>query len=300
MRFATALGLGYRRTRRHAALALVPYALALLPALGLAALASPGLADALDHSLFARRAMGEESFAVWHELTRVPTVQQPPLTTAALVLWLAVALAGIVAAGGLVESLLERTARGGAPFAVGCVRHLGRFLRAALTHALALLVAFGLFAAAAAALEGQLPKLDGRLVLALRWVELAAAGLVLLPFGLAYDLSRIAAASHGGRSMVRGYLRALGHVLRNLPALVPLYLMPAGAGVVLFGGFLAAAARFTAASLPQVLLLFAAQQLVLLSLAALKLWLLASEVSYFQAIGEPGWAGYRLETPRHQ
>ena len=109
----------------------------------------------------------------------------------------------------------------------------GKFveLRAALVHAVALLVAFGLFAAAAAAVEALLPRLDARLELAFRWVELAAAGLLVVPFGLAYDLSRIAAASHGGRRMLRGYLRALWHVLRGLPSLLPLYLAPAGLGV---------------------------------------------------------------------
>jgi hypothetical protein len=287
---ATAIALGWKLLRRRPGLVALAYLAVLAPALLAAASAVGGLDQALSRSLFAQRLLGGEPLGPWMDFLRSP--ERPGLPGAGvLVPQFAVALVlQLLLAAGTVEALLGRLPRRQRPFLTGIGRHGWPFVRSALAFAaglglVAALMGLVLAATGAAARAAQ----DERLELA-GW---ALAGLVgFLAFAaldLAYDLSRVAAASHGDPRMLIGLLRALRHVLRRPGALVPLYLafvlMVAGVHLAYF----AAALAWSPAGAGGVVVMVASQQLLMLSRAGLAVWLWGAEVSYYQGIGEPRW-----------
>ena len=111
--------------------------------------------------------------------------------------------------------------------------------------------------------------------------------LLWAPLDLAADLSRIAAARHDQRSMVRGFFRALGTVLRRPGLFLPMYvvflLLPA---LALFVYYLVRS-PWSASTLVLILLSMALQQLVMIVRAYFKLGFWGAEIAAFRELDEP-------------
>jgi hypothetical protein len=294
MRFVRFVGFGLRSARRRPGLALLVYLAALVPALAVAALAAFEMGPRLAASLFARQALEGNRFGVWSDLTQNAESGWSVVVAAAWVLVPLVALAQVLVAAGVVESLLFREHRREHPFLLGVGRHGWRFVRSAVCYLLAL-VPVAALAGAVSGLAGERAGAAGNPQLQLAgWGAAALVALLLfVPIDLAYDLSRLAAASHGeGRTLV-GFFRALLHAVRHPLRLAPLWLAFALPAAALHLGFLALRAAWTPGEGWEIALLVLVQQLPFLAAAFLRVGLWGSEIAYYQAIGEPHWAGRR-------
>ncbi len=290
MKFLTAIRLGFHRVHRRWGIVLLAYLAALLPALFVASLFRADLAESLDKSLFAARVWSGQRFAVWSDFGFSSGYDLGPVWGGLGLRFWAVVLVQILVSAGIVESLLGATSRREHPFVAGVGRHGWRFLRAALWFAVALVLVavpvsgafYGLGHYAREIGDGSL-QLYGGLVIAL------LAGLVFVPFKVAYDLSRIAAAAHDEGSTCRGFLRALGHAFAHPVILWPLFLTFALAAIALQIGYFAVREVWVPGGPLLVLALFAGQQALLFVHAYLRTGLWASEIAYYQGIGEPRW-----------
>jgi len=294
VRWLRAAGLGLRGARRRPGLVAIVWLAALLPALGLAIVAWDEIAGDLSHSLFAAEALRGGRVAVWGEL-RGPESDLDAVYSAALLGALAMVVVHALVAAGVVETLLGRHRRGDRPFVRGVALHGWRFLRSAGWFLLAAALLAGLVAAAMAAVTEHAPS--GSAQLAGWGAVLAVALLLYMPLDLAYDLSRIAAAAHGDGRMLVGFLRALGHSFRRGLVLFPLWLLFTLAILAVHLGWIAARAELAPGSLGEVALVLAAQQLVFLLAAFLRVALWSAEVAYVQGAGDPRWAGRRAKRP---
>jgi len=283
------LSAGFALATRHKRLIVVLWLVPLLPALVIGAMAASNLSASLGHSLFSDRVLDGDWFAVWSEFKASPSNDlEPMLHQGVLVLALLTLGLHLVVSAGVVEVVLERRAQ--FPFVLGARRNFLRFLRTAVIHlgATALvivpcaLVTKGCFKLAETRADGRLDILG---------VVLAAALFLLLwaPLDLASDLSRIAAVRHDDRSMLRGYLRCVGAVLRRPGLFVPLYLafvtLPLGLSLIYYG----LRAPWTPSTAGAILVLLLGQQAVMLGRATLKLLFWGAEVAAFRDLGQPPW-----------
>ncbi len=283
---------GLRGARRRAGLVLLVYLSTLAPALLALAPAAGPLAAGLGHSRFAARALAGDRFGVWEDLGNDPRTA-PSFAGLRAALPTALLLQILLAAG-VVEALLGRERRGEHPFLLGIGRHGWRFARASVWFAGALVVLAALAAVATRAVnQAAAAASDGRLQIA-GWALVAlAVVLVFAPLELAHDLSRVAAAAHGeGRTLV-GFVRALGHALRHPLRLAPLWIVFALPLAALGVAYLAGRAAWGPSGAGGVALLIAAQQLVFLVVAFLRVGFWGAEIAYYQALGEPHWCGRR-------
>lgn len=294
MRFLVALRLGLRRAARHPWLALAVYLFSLAPPLFLLWLASPLFAGPLDHSPFAEGLLSGRAFAVWSDLWTSSHSTLAPLAARLGPLLVLAALLQVPLAAGAVEVLLERQPSGRDAFFLGVGRHLGRFLRSALWFAAGLLViaiaagAVTWLGSSRAAASG-----DSRQQLA-GWAGAAILALLLLaPLALAYDLSRLAAASHGQGSTLRGLLRALRFVLLRPALFLPLFLSFALLVAGLHLAYAALTLPWNDTTAGQVALLFLVQQTLMLLRAFLKLTVWSAELTCYQALGDPPFCAPR-------
>lgn len=292
MRFARAFALGLKRAWRHPGLVLLTYLVSLIPALLLAARTAPGLRQALDHSLFASRAMEGWGDAVLLDYLRTPANPPLPDLGAAMPYLALTLLAQILLAAGTVEVLLERAPRKGLALWQGMGRWGWRFLRSALWMGIAVVVLLVLLGVVYAVIAGVAEETrNGNLLVAAR-IAVPLLGLLLFaPLDLAYDLSRIAASSHGDRRTFVGLFKALGHVLTRPGFFLPFYLSLVLLALGLHAGWLALTLPWTPATLGQVMLLAAGQQAVMLLRAGLRVSFWGAEVSYYLGAGEPPWCG---------
>jgi hypothetical protein len=296
MRFLTALRLGFHRLHRRPSVVLFAYLAALVPALLIASLVRSDFAASLDDSLFAGQVFAGNRFGVVIDFLASSGNDLKPILGGLGVRILVMLLVQIAVSAGIVEVLLGATARERHPFLLGIGHHTWRFLRTAFWFLLSLAVAAGALGmvfklAADRATEAG----DGSLLLAARIGLLVVVLFGFGPFKLAYDLARVAAAAHGdGRTLV-GFFRAFGHCLRRPAILLPLYLTFALLAVALYAGVFAARDLWSPPSPLFVVALFAAQQAVLLLRAYLRGGLWASEIAYYQAIGEPRWCRRRTK-----
>lgn len=292
MRFLTVLRLGFHRLHRRPAVVLLAYLGALVPALLIASLIHADLAASLDDSLFAGRVFSGDRLGVWIDFLNSDANHLAPILGSFGRNLLLVFLVQIVVSAGLVEMLLGTTARARHPFLLGIGHHTWRFLRSALWFLLSLAAAAVVLAVAFKPLADRATAAgDGTLLLYARIGLLVVALVAFGPLKLAYDLSRVAAAAHGdGRTFV-GFFRAFGHCLARPAILLPLYLSFALAALALHVGAFAARDLWSPPAPLFVVALFAAQQAVLLARAYLRGGLWASEIAYYQAIGEPRWCG---------
>lgn len=299
MRAWTVLGFGWRRLRRHPAIVLAPFGLAAAPALALAWLSTSPFAAALDSSLYAQKSVEQGSLSAWIELfssaVSAPVPAPFPWLSSLLLSTAVVVLGQVLVAGGLVETLLERQVGSRATFAAGMARNAPRFAISLLwVVVVAGLVLLGLglgFMVVGGLLEDLVPL---PLTVA---PALAALAVFLVPLHLAFDLSRIAVASHGGRRCLSGLLAAWWHLIRHPMGLVPVYVVCVL--VVLVAGAAGWGIHWqhlptSTAGLGLFLLI---HHLSLLVGAACRCLLWSSAVGYYQAIGEPAWAGRALRGP---
>jgi len=288
MQFTNSLSEGFRIARRHKRLIVILWLVPLVPALVLGAIAASNLVPNLGQSLFADRALDGDWFIVWMEFRSSPIDElQPILGRGVVVMALLTLMLQIVLSAGIVGALLEREERH--PFITGISRNLFRFARTAILSAVmtaisaALCIALarrGFFKLAEAQGDGRF-DIVGVIVAAVLFVVLWA------PFDLASDLSRISAARHDDRSMVRGFFRAWLSVLKKPGLFVPLYLvfllLPLAVHVI----YSLLRSPFTPSTMAALLVLVVAQQTVMVVRAFLKLGFWGAEVAAFRGLDEP-------------
>lgn len=287
MQFLSCLGEGFRIAARHKRLVLVLWAAPLLPAVVLAVMVAANLGPALGPSLFADGVLEGGWFVVWSEFRSSPLDALEPILGAGVAAMVLLGLAlQVVLSAGVVEVVLERRERH--PFVMGVRSNVLRFARTTLLLAVGTLLAA---AAAAAVARGSFKlaeaQADGRVDL----VGAAFAGLVFLALWLpqraAADLSRIAAAHHDQRSMTRGYLRALGAVLRRPGLFGPLTASFVVLPAALHLGYFVLRSPWTPATAAAIAVLLVAQQAVMVLRALFKLGFWGAEVAAFRRLGEP-------------
>lgn len=293
IRSLTLTGHGLQRARRHLGSVLLVYLASLIPALLMVSLLSADLAPALDESLFAERLLGDEGFAVWVDFQRSESADLQPIASVLLWRFALVVLLQILVAAGLVEVLLERAGEEERPFLVGVGRHGFRFVRSALV--------FGVFLAAVVALTAPMRAAfeegSGKVGLIGMLVNGLVVFLLYMLVDLAYDFSRISAASHGQGRMLVGFFKALGFVFRHLLVLVPLYLLFTLLVVGLQLGTVVVRSGWAVDTPGDVLGWLLAQQAVFFAVTFLRTALWGAEVTYFQGIGEPQWCGRKKPEP---
>lgn len=289
MRFTRCLSAGLDGARRHPRLVVIHFMVSFAPALLLVIMAGSSMAPALDRSLHAERVLEGEWFAAWPDFAASRLNHLDPVLGSGVLLALLVAVAlQVVAAAGTVEVLIERRLPSPTPFLSGVAAHSWRFARCALWFAASAAVALGL-ALGVRRLFDHLAESasDGRLDL----VGWAAAGLTLFlllaPLTLGYDLARIAAARHHQASMLRGFLRGVWTVLRRPALFLPLALAFVLVPLTLHLVFAVVRDRWTPATAAAVAALVAAQQLVMLLRAVLKVTFCGAEVAAYEGLGAP-------------
>lgn len=294
MRSLAPIRFGLRSARRRLGLVLLVYLIGLVPTLLVGLMVAEDLADGLAHSPFAAEALGGERWGVWQELGADPKADLSGALGGLYALAVLGLLVHVLVAAGIVEVLLFREPRGEHPFLLGIGRHGWRFVRSAIWFGGAMLLLVGLVAGGFGVVyELAAERADAGLQLAGWIVVLALVSVLFVPLDLAYDLSRIAAAGHGDRRTLVGFVRAFGHALRHPLRLAPLWLFFNVLAVALVVGYVLARAAVTPSNGLHLALLLAAQQLVFLLLAFLKVGRWGAEIAYYQAIGEPRWCGRR-------
>jgi len=299
MIFTGLLAEGFRLARRHPRLVLVAYLVPLLPALALVWLARASLAPALDPSPFATRVLDGRWLAVWTDFAASPANHLPVVLGAGIFLaMLLTALLRVPVAAGIVETLLERGEPGGRPFFTGVAVHTWTFLRAAGWFLLAFVAGVG---AVGGTLTGFFKlaekQADGRFDAAGFVVAALVAFLLLAVLVPAYDLARLAAARHGDRATLRGFLRGIGLVLRRPAIFLPLCASFVALVAALHLGYYAARSPWTPGSAPAILALLVAQQLVMAVRALLHVSFWGAELSAYRHLGEPRLCGRRAKAP---
>jgi hypothetical protein len=292
MKLLLPIRFGLRAARRNLRLTVLVYLLSLVPALLVAALAYLDMAPEMDRSLFAGEALAGNRIGVWNDFTRTGGSDFGMVTSALLLTALAVVVLRVLTAAGVVEALLAREHHRERPFLLGVGRHGWRFLRSAVWFAIAVVVLGGLVSLAFTGVNHlAAERTDGALQL-WAWIGvLAVAFLLFVPLDLGYDLSRIAAAAHDDRRTFVGFFRALGHALRHLLLLAPVWLLFSLAALGLHLAYVTGRAFVQPSSLAAMALVVVAQQAVFLAAAFLRVALWGGEIAYYQAAGEPRWCG---------
>ncbi|MBI4915901.1 MAG: hypothetical protein HY825_08635 [Acidobacteria bacterium] len=299
MTFSGPLADGFRLARRHPRLVLVAYLVPLLPALALVWLARASLAPALDPSPFAARVLDGRWIAVWTDFAASPANHLPVVLGAGVAL--ALLLTGLLrvpVAAGIVEVLLEREEDQPRPFSTGVVLHTWPFLRAALWFALAVAVVAGAsIATLVAFFKVAETQANGRFDAAGFLAAGLVAFLLLAVLVPAYDLARLAAARHGDRATLRGFLRGIGLVLRRPAIFLPLCASFVALVAALHLGYYAARSPWTPGSAPAILALLVAQQLVMVMRAFLHVSFWGAELAAYRHLGEPRLCERRVKAP---
>lgn len=295
MRFLTLLGQGFRMARRHPRLVLIAYLAPLVPALLLVAMARSTLAPALDSSLFAARVLDGRWVEVWNDFRFSPENHLQVVLGSGLGLALLVTLLlQIPLAAGAVEVLLDRDEPEPHPFSAGVALHTWPFLRSATWFLGAAIAAAAVAAGTAmACFKLAEARADGRLDLVGIGSAILLALLLAAILAPAYDLARIAMARHGDVATLRGFLRALWLVLRRPGIWLPLYLSFVTLVAALHLGYYAGRRPWTPGSVPAIVALLVAQQLVMAVRAFLHVAFWGAEVAAFRLVGEPRLAKKR-------
>jgi hypothetical protein len=278
---------GFRIAARHKKLILLLWLVPLVPALVLGAMAGSNIAPCFNTSIFADRALEGDWFVVLMEFRSSRADALGPIVGIGVVMMLAVTLLFQVAlSAGVVEVLLERDQR--YPFALGVRKNFLRYLRTTVllgvgTVVLVIVARFLIMRPFFKLAEAQA---DGRLDIL--GIGLAAAFFLILwaPLDLAADLSRIAAAHHDHRSMVRGFLRAFKEVVRRPGLFIPIYLVFLLLPLVLHGVYYLLRSPWTPATAVAILILMFTQQAVILIRAFFKLGFWGTEIAAFRHLDE--------------
>jgi hypothetical protein len=281
---------------RHKRLILALWLVPLIPALILGAMAASNLAPAFGQSLFADRALDGDWYVVLMEFRSSPADALGPIIGLGLVVMAILTLLLQVAlSAGVVEVLLEREDR--YPFTLGIRKNFLRYLRTTIllvasTAVLLIAARFlirGFFKLAEAQADGRLDILGVGLTVTLFFILWA-------PLDLAADLSRISAARFDQRSMVRGFFRALGSIVRRPGLFVPMYLVFLLLPLLLHLVYYWLRSPWTPATVAAILAVFVAQQATVLLRAFFKLGFWGAEVSAFGGLDEPEFCKSKVKT----
>lgn len=287
MRFSSCVREGFRIAGRHKRLVLVLWLAPLLPALALAVMIASDLAPSLGRSLFADGALGGDWFVVLLEFRASPAgALAPALGTGVIVMAVFSFVLQVALSAGVVEVVLEGPGR--YPFVLGVRKHFLRFLRTAVMLTAGTVVALiaarllmrGFFEIAEARSDGRFDVLGLLAALVLFFVLWA-------PLDLAADLSRIAAARHDQRSMLRGFLRALSSVVGNPGLFAPIALVFAALPLAAHLVYYQVRAPWSAATVATILVSLLLQQALMLLRAFFKLGLWGTEVAAYRGLEEP-------------
>jgi len=287
MSFMNCISEGFRIAGRHKRLVLVLWLAPLLPALALAVMIASNLAPCLGRSLFADRALEGDWLVVLLEFRASPADALGPILSIGVIVMAVLSFVlQVVLSAGIVEVVLERTERN--PFVLGVRNNFLRFFRTSVMLTACTVVAViaarllmrGLFKIAEA-------QSDGRFDL---FGVVAAAVLFFLlwaPLDLAADLSRIASARHDQRSMLRGFLRAIGSVFRRPGLFVPISLVFLGLPLAAHLVYYQIRSPWSAATLMTIVASLLLQQTVMLLRAFFKLGFWGTEVAAYRRLEEP-------------
>lgn len=278
---------GLRIAGRHKKLVLVLWLAPLVPALILAAMVASNLAPALGGSLYADRVLSGDWIVVFQEFRASPAdALEPILSLGVAVMAALTLLLQVMLSAGVVEVVLERTPIN--PFVLGIRRNFLRFLRTTILLTGATVAAIfaarllmrGVFKIAEAQGDGRFDILG---------VVLAAVFffLVWAPLDLAADFSRIAAARHDQRSMVRGFFRALKTVVGRPGLLAPLYLVFLVLPLLVHVIYYQLRSPWSATTAATILVSLGLQQAVMLVRSFLKLGFWGAEVAVYRDLDEP-------------
>jgi hypothetical protein len=287
---------GFRIAGRHKRLVVVLWLVPLIPALVLGAMAASNLAPALGQSLFADRALDGDWFVVLMEFRSSPAdALRPIVGLGAVVMLMLTLMLQVALSAGVVEVLLERDDR--RSFMLGVGKNFLRFFRttillvvatAALLFAGHFLIR-GFFKVAEAQADGRFDLLGIGFAIVLFFILWA-------PLDLAADLSRISAARHDDRSMLRGFIRALGAVVRRPGLFVPMYLIFLLLPLLLHFVYYQLRSPWTPATAGAILALLAVQQTVMLIRAFFKLGFWGAEISAYRGLDEPEFCRSKAKT----
>ncbi len=289
MTFPTLLADGFSAARRHPRLLLIAYLVPLLPAALLVGMAHSTMAPVLDYSLFAQKVLDGSWSAVWNDFVASPTYQMTVIlgsgTSLALLL---TALLQIPVAAGTVEVLLEGDAAQPHPFLSGIAQHTWRFARSAVWFLIAAALTGGVVGGTVSLFFKLAEKRsDARYDVAGFAAAAVLALLILAVIEPAYDLARLAAARHGDRKTLRGFLRAIWAVLRHpgifLPLCASFLLLVVGLHLAYYAG----RSRWTPATALAIFALLVAQQLVMALRACFHVAFWGAELAAYRALGEP-------------
>lgn len=299
MKFLNVFREGLRQASRRSRLVVLLYLVPLIPALGLAILATATLSPVWTRSLFAQDVLSGSWFGVWRDFAASPENHMPLVLGPALVLaFLATVALQVLLAAGVIPSLFGHRAAGSGGFVGGLRQFAPVFFRSLVWFALGL----GFTAVACGAVVRGFFKLAENQADA-RWdlVGLALAfvvfGLLYVPLRGAYDLSRMAAVRHGDRKTLRGFVRALGAVLRHPLLFYPLYASFFLTVLALHGAYGLVRSGFTVKTWLGIAALALAQQVVMMLRAFLRLGFLAAGVEAFGVLGEARYCQAKVRTP---
>jgi hypothetical protein len=271
---------GIREAARHKRLAGVLWLVNLLLAVAAVIPAFVVLGDALRHSPEGDRLLEGFSFGLTLELFR-DDARFRVLPSFAAVAGLLAVLANAFVSGGVLDVLttddrrtfLHRFGRGAGHFA-------GRFLRMGIAAGVVLLVTGGLVMAGTKALSKSLedaawPPTDVAIVLVRMVLLLGVAGVALV----ALDLARIRVVREDSRRAIRLYWSSLRTVFRHPLATLGLWAANNVLVLLVAAAYLTLRNLVPASTWAGILLMFVAQQAVMLARAGLRIALFAGEMA---------------------
>ncbi len=286
---------GLQIAGRHKRLVLVLWLVPVIPALALAAMAASNFLPVLDRSIFADRLLHGDWWVVVMEFRASPADALEPILGFGVVVMAALTLlVQVMLSAGVVQVVLERTGKN--PFVLGVRNNFLRFSRTAILMTGATLVAI---VAARFVAKGMFKvaetQADGRFDVFGVGLAMCVFCMLWVPLDLASDLSRIAAARHDQSSMVRGFFRALGSVLRRPGPFVPMYLVFLTLPLLVHFVYYQLRSPWSAATVGLILVSIFLQQTVMLLRAFFKLGLWGAEVAAYRGLGEPEFCHPKLK-----
>lgn len=281
---------GLALARRHRGVVVIFWLTALVPALLVLSLIAADMGSVFERSLEAERILHGEWFPVWIDFTASEQSQTSIVGTVLPSRILLMLLIHVLVAAGAVEVLLERSEPADRPFFTGMGLHGWRFIRSFLWFALALLPVV-LVVGAIRWSGSKLAEWTQNGWWGLGAVALSAiVGFLLYAVvDLAYDLSRIASATHRDQRMGRGFRKALRAVLHRPKAVLYAYLPLALALILLPPLFVLLRGQWLVNGAFEVVLLLVIQQAMFLLQAYFKTALWGAEIVTFRAWDAPRW-----------
>lgn len=290
---------GLALARRHPGIVVIFWLTTLIPALLVLSLLAADMGSVFSRSLEAERILEGEWLPVWIDFTASEQSQTSIIGRVLPTHILLALLLHVLVAAGAVEVLLERRQPVERPFLVGIGRHGWRFIRSFLWFVLALIPVI----AVAALIQFTGSKLAEHTQNG--WWDLGAFALSLIVgfllysgVDLAYDLSRVASATHRDGRMGRGMWSALKAVFKRPSVLLYAYLPLALVLVLLPPLFVLLRSQWLVDVAFEVALLLLLQQASFLLQACLKTALWGAELAVYRAWDEPRWCAKARDVRR--